>query len=139
MDFLQKVGNVLNLKHSKRLKEIVKEEILQEVQIPPSLEENICLLRDKKDKYLTKFSIKQRKGLLPFVEHRINTVISLIGSSSPSGLSRMDIPVIPAFPEPPEAIDQNQDSTCLTMPRKSPLLSRKNRSPSPANFTNCQA
>ncbi|GFS81813.1 tensin-3 [Nephila pilipes] len=57
---------------------------------------------------------------------------SVIGSSPPSSPSRMDRPVTPAFPVPPGTPYQNQDPTCSTLPPKSPLLSRKDRSPSPA-------
>ncbi|GFQ85125.1 retrovirus-related Pol polyprotein from transposon opus [Trichonephila clavata] len=54
MDFLQKAGIVLNLKHRNwffsdsphRTYDFVKEAIIQEVQSRPNLEENTCLLRD---------------------------------------------------------------------------------------------
>ncbi|GBL99826.1 Tensin-1 [Araneus ventricosus] len=61
---------------------------------------------------------------------------SVIGSSPPSSPSRMDRPVTPAFPVPPGTPYQNQDPTCSTLPPKSPLLSRKDRSPSPATLQN---
>ncbi|GFQ80398.1 transposon Ty3-I Gag-Pol polyprotein [Trichonephila clavata] len=57
MDFLQKAGIVLNLKHRNwffsdsphRTYDFVKEAIIQEVQSRPNLEENTCLLRDDED------------------------------------------------------------------------------------------
>ncbi|KAG8199629.1 hypothetical protein JTE90_009463 [Oedothorax gibbosus] len=56
---------------------------------------------------------------------------SVIGSSPPGSPSRMDRPITPAFPVPPGTPYQNQDG-CTTLPPKSPLLSRKDHSPSPA-------
>ncbi|GFQ69212.1 neuroguidin [Trichonephila clavata] len=61
MDFLQKAGIVLNLKHRNwffsdsphRTYDFVKEAIIQEVQSRPNLEENTCLLRDDEGKCLT--------------------------------------------------------------------------------------
>ncbi|GFR16581.1 retrovirus-related Pol polyprotein from transposon opus [Trichonephila clavata] len=61
MDFLQKAGIVLNLRHRNwffsdsphRTYDFVKEAIIQEVQSRPNLEENTCLLRDDEGKCLT--------------------------------------------------------------------------------------
>ncbi|XP_071033236.1 tensin-2 isoform X36 [Parasteatoda tepidariorum] len=61
---------------------------------------------------------------------------SVIGSSPPSSPSKMDRPITPAFPVPPATPYQNQDPTCSNLPPKSPLLSRKDRSPSPATLIN---
>ncbi|KFM74955.1 Tensin-1, partial [Stegodyphus mimosarum] len=61
---------------------------------------------------------------------------SVIGSSPPSSPSRMDRPVTPAFPVPPGTPYQNQDSTSSALPPKSPSMSRKDRSPSPAAVQN---
>ncbi|GFQ78780.1 transposon Ty3-I Gag-Pol polyprotein [Trichonephila clavata] len=88
MDFLQKAGIVLNLKHRNwffsdsphRTYDFVKEAIIQEVQSKPNLEENTCLLRDDEGKCLT---LDQKNELGTLLKKYTNPLLILLPAMPP--------------------------------------------------------
>ncbi|GFX13326.1 uncharacterized protein TNCV_2907491 [Trichonephila clavipes] len=88
MDFLQKAGIVLSLRHRnwffcdkpRRTSDFVKELINQEVQSRPNLEANTCLLREYEGKCLTPEQQRNEPGALL---NLYGTVLEPVGDPTP--------------------------------------------------------